>query len=429
MRIRSLHLLIAGLLLASLAGGLLAQQQVNAEGDTGGITIVKHIVDSSGTELTNADRSGYSFTVVGPGVNAGYITSASGAITVLGLPAGSYRVTETGDSAAQFQRMSALGNTLANGDGVSVMAGQSAIVDVYNMAGGQSAPATPQATESPAPSPAPTPPPSPSPSPSPSPTPSPSPSPSTSPIIVLPTPAASAPVVSGPSSLSIVAGLPLRISMAYTIQLLPGWNDIAYLGPTLPVADALQSLAGHYIQVLSYDATRQRWLQYDPNQPDQSDFQYLQTGEAYAIVATDAVPLVQANAVQDIVSTPPALHAGFNNIAYRGPTAPIATALGDLAQRVVRIYSFDPVNQRWQVFGVSDSASSEFTTLTHDQAYLIDAVDVDQRAPGETSLDRNGCRVSPLAGVYNFARFAVLTGGARSAGVVTAIGAASDGNM
>ena len=141
-RLLGFTVLVVGVL--GLAGLLRGYKRATADTETGGITIVMHVVDQAGSSVSNADLSGYTFQIDGSGVSITHTTDASGAITVLGLPPAGYDLTEVGETGStQFQNMSALGEDLANGATVTVISGEAIIVDVYNAPTSTTTSATP----------------------------------------------------------------------------------------------------------------------------------------------------------------------------------------------------------------------------------------------------------------------------------------------
>jgi Transglycosylase SLT domain len=72
------------------------------------------------------------------------------------------------------------------------------------------------------------------------------------------------------------ATLPSGIAMPSPTQILPGWNNVAYLGAGAPGSTTLEQSP-----VWTWDATSQRWLFRDPLHADASDFQSLSPLRAY----------------------------------------------------------------------------------------------------------------------------------------------------
>jgi hypothetical protein len=72
------------------------------------------------------------------------------------------------------------------------------------------------------------------------------------------------------------ASLPAGVASPSPTQIIPGWNNVAYIGPGTPGASTLEQTA-----VWSWDAPSQKWLFRDPARPAVSDFQALAVLRAY----------------------------------------------------------------------------------------------------------------------------------------------------
>jgi Transglycosylase SLT domain len=72
------------------------------------------------------------------------------------------------------------------------------------------------------------------------------------------------------------ATLPSGIATPSPTQIVPGWNNVAYLGAGAPGSSTLEQSP-----VWAWDATSQRWLFRDPAHADVSDFQSLSPMRAY----------------------------------------------------------------------------------------------------------------------------------------------------
>lgn len=77
------------------------------------------------------------------------------------------------------------------------------------------------------------------------------------------------------------------------VQLSPGWNNVVYTGTSRRVADALQSIAGRYTQVLYWDNVSGVWMTYVPGRSRfLNDFEALLKLKVYWIYVTEPVTLV-----------------------------------------------------------------------------------------------------------------------------------------
>ena len=94
------------------------------------------------------------------------------------------------------------------------------------------------------------------------------------------------------------APLPSGAATPSPTQIIPGWNNVAYIGTGTPGASTLERNA-----VWSWDAPSQKWLFHDPAQPAVSDFQSLTALHAYWVdlpgasggTAAAAPPAASAN--------------------------------------------------------------------------------------------------------------------------------------
>ena len=72
------------------------------------------------------------------------------------------------------------------------------------------------------------------------------------------------------------AALPSGVASPSPAQIVPGWNNVAYVGPGTQGSSTLEQTA-----VWSWDAPTQKWLFRDPARPTASDFQTLTALRAY----------------------------------------------------------------------------------------------------------------------------------------------------
>lgn len=137
---------------------------------------------------------------------------------------------------------------------------------------------------------------------------------------------------SGPAALQL-AGQRLLVDTPLNLQ--AGWNMIGYLpNQPLPVAEALQSIAGQYGLVLSIDKT------YDPLQPEFSTLATLEPGQGYLIWMTapgvlvypdagaaDAQAIKQSVSSGCAVSPTPQFTLVYGIVQINGAPAPAGTVV------------------------------------------------------------------------------------------------------
>lgn len=150
--------------------------------------------------------------------------------------------------------------------------------------------------------------------------------------------------------------------------LVPGWNNVAYLGPTAAVADVLAPLSGRYQTVWEFDSERQAFRAYDPRVPVVSDLTRLTNQRAFWILMRQPATLTyQAQPANGMLT----LYSGLNNIAYVGQEAPLAEVLAPVQGRVQGVWQWDAMLQRWLGAIPGAPFASEFTTMSPGRAYSI----------------------------------------------------------
>lgn len=91
-----------------------------------------------------------------------------------------------------------------------------------------------------------------------------------------------------------------------TLNLVQGWNNVAYPGASLPVAQALSPIAGKYSVVYYWDAATARWLGYNPAAPDYAnDLQQVVQYGAYWINMNEPAAFTVALALPPVPVPPP----------------------------------------------------------------------------------------------------------------------------
>lgn len=77
-----------------------------------------------------------------------------------------------------------------------------------------------------------------------------------------------------------------------TVQLMPGWNNIVYTGTSLPVDDALASIAGKFELVMRFDNSTGAWLTHLPGRSRYlNDFGGLLKLQVYWVLVTEPATL------------------------------------------------------------------------------------------------------------------------------------------
>jgi hypothetical protein len=152
------------------------------------------------------------------------------------------------------------------------------------------------------------------------------------------------------------------------VPLVPGWNNVAYMGPSAAVADVLRPVDGRYQTVWEFDSQRQAFRAYDPRVPLVSDLKQLTTQRAFWILMQQPATLTyQAQPTSGMLT----LYPGLNNIVYIGQEAPLAEVLAPVMGRVQGVWRWDSVTQRWQGAVPGAPLASEFTTMAPGRAYSV----------------------------------------------------------
>jgi hypothetical protein len=157
-----------------------------------------------------------------------------------------------------------------------------------------------------------------------------------------------------------------------SVGLVPGWNNIGWVGATRPVPLALNQIAGRYESVWTWDAQSQRWLGANPLMPAAGDFSELRQNQAYWIRMSAAGEIIM-----DVPPTAPpvVLTPGWNNFVYPGNEQPVAQALSPAGNRFGAIWRWDAARQGWNGFMPAVPMASDFSTLGPNRPYFVRLAD------------------------------------------------------
>jgi hypothetical protein len=166
----------------------------------------------------------------------------------------------------------------------------------------------------------------------------------------------------------LVGSVRAQPATTIVVPLVPGWNNVAYLGPTRPLTQVLAPLGTSYQNVWEFDAQRQAFRAYNPQVPIASDLTQITGQRAFWIyMAAPATFTYQAEPANGMLT----LFPGLNNIAYVGQEAPLAEVLAPVMGRVQGVWRWEAVGQRWQGAIPGVPQASEFNTMTPGRAYLV----------------------------------------------------------
>ena len=172
---------------------------------------------------------------------------------------------------------------------------------------------------------------------------------------------------------------------AATIQVYEGVTHVAYLGPTLPVAQALNNSTRNVTAVWFFDRFDQAlpWKLWSAALPNGlQGFTDLTFGEAYFTISSLTFNWNYAAGVVPDAATGVELVAGGNSVVYLGPTQGVEEALSALAPgttpgllTVDVIWRFDPgqnADQPWSLWSPTIPAALRgFDQLSFGEAYYI----------------------------------------------------------
>lgn len=184
-------------------------------------------------------------------------------------------------------------------------------------------------------------------------------------------------------------GLPVRGQTDGT-PLLAGGNCVTYLGPTLPVQDALGDIAADIEAVWWLDPASSGWIAWSEAVPAAlRGFAELEHGEAYFLIVSSAVTwTVPAAPIRDRNVV---LAAGGNSVGYSGVATPVDTAFGGAFDQIESVWRFHAASQAWQGWSPAlPAALVPFDTLEPGRAYWVvvaAAATWQQRAPEPDAPD------------------------------------------
>jgi hypothetical protein len=157
-----------------------------------------------------------------------------------------------------------------------------------------------------------------------------------------------------------------------TVPLAPGWNNVAYLGPAMPVSALVTAVGPALRRLWEFDAATQTWRAFDPAHPRASDLTQVTFQRAYWAYMAEkgAVTMTLPQEASGFT-----LYPGMNNIAYVSREMSLVEALAAAGSRVSGVWRWDADAQRWRGAVPSNAAASEFTLMTPGRAYsvLLDA--------------------------------------------------------
>ena len=166
---------------------------------------------------------------------------------------------------------------------------------------------------------------------------------------------------------------------AYSLQ--SGSNQIAYLGPTLPVAEVLGEIAPSIERIWSLrnGAGGARWLLWDPSLPAfLQGFTELEIGQPYFLIVRE--PVLWSVAVRlESLPTETTLSAGANSLTFMGPSIDLRDAEQValyLPEVVESIWQWDALHGAWKSWHRSlPPALASLTLISTQKPYIFIASD------------------------------------------------------
>ena len=154
------------------------------------------------------------------------------------------------------------------------------------------------------------------------------------------------PVMIG-GSMQQACALPTRV------DLLAGISDVGYLGPTLPVLDAIADVDDVVERIWIHDRFAGpgdlTWRVWAPLLPDAiQGFMKLEFGEAYFVIAKAATTWTFPTGALPPTPTSVGLVAGGNNVLYLGDDRPVESVLG-VGVAALRVAQGSPIERIWRL--------------------------------------------------------------------------------
>jgi hypothetical protein len=149
--------------------------------------------------------------------------------------------------------------------------------------------------------------------------------------------------------------------------LVAGWNHVCYLGPDLPISEALADL-GPGVLVVYHPRPGQGYEKWLPDRPDLSEIETVRPYEPLFILMANDVAWPQQPA-----GTPPTsldLAAGWNSACYSGQTKDMESATAGIAGQYAVLYLLTP-NQGWKRFVPGRTDMSDLAELQRFAAVFI----------------------------------------------------------
>ena len=158
----------------------------------------------------------------------------------------------------------------------------------------------------------------------------------------------------------------------------PGWNLISVPvqlpGSSLDVA--LQSIAGYYSSVWTYDATESEWERYIVNGPSfLNNLETVEPGKGYWVQMTEPAALsLDGDVVPDETIL---LKQGWNLVGYNSLTAkPLEDALSSIAANCVSVWTYDATDGEWRRYIQNGPEFlNNLETMEPGKGYWINAAD------------------------------------------------------
>ena len=138
-----------------------------------------------------------------------------------------------------------------------------------------------------------------------------------------------------------------------TVRLRPGWNLVGWTGST-SVADAIATISVPFTQLLTWDASAQRFLAFHPNQPAVTTLHELGTGDAVWL-QTPVGGLWEQPMFSGFRTV--SLAAGFNLVMWTGPDgSPVDRAVALVGEAIAAVYQWDATAQHFRSYAADRPA-------------------------------------------------------------------------
>jgi hypothetical protein len=154
---------------------------------------------------------------------------------------------------------------------------------------------------------------------------------------------------------------------ALTVSLVPGWNDVCYVGPEQPIEDAVADIAGDIAAIYRIRNDLQIWQRWIPDRPELSTMTTFYPYDQLFVLVT-----ASADWPQEITALPSSvdLALGWNSVCYVGDDKATEEATADIAGDLSILLSYGS-DQMWRRYMPGLDWANNITTLNQFTSVLM----------------------------------------------------------